>query len=311
MMYTPTLVVHGGAGTIEPKDMTPELEAAYHDALRQALAAGNALLIEGGSALDAVTAAVASLEDCPLFNAGRGSVFGYNGRHEMDASIMQGQDKAAGACAGVQGVRNPVMLARSIMERSHHLLLAGEGAVEFARLQQLPLDGPEYFYTEQRYQQWQLVKGTDRAALDHNISLADKKFGTVGAVACDAGGNLAAATSTGGLTNKKYGRVGDTPIIGAGTYASNHTCAISCTGNGEDFIRAVAAYDVSCLMEYRGLSLQRAMEVVVMEKLLPAGGEGGMIGADTKGNTAMVFNSAGMYRGVWHADGKLTTAIYH
>ncbi|MBX9781655.1 MAG: isoaspartyl peptidase/L-asparaginase [Chitinophagaceae bacterium] len=314
------MAIHGGAGTILKSDLTPELEAAYLKGLDDALTTGYAALEKGGSSLDAVTAAVVSLEDCILFNAGRGSVFTKTGKHEMDASIMNGRTLEAGAVAGVQKVKNPVLLAKAIMEKSEHVMLSGEGALQFAKEQQLQLKEDDYFFSQFRYEQWQMVKNENTVALDHNLQVSssaktmadkEKKFGTVGAVACDASGNLAAATSTGGMTNKNYNRIGDTPVIGAGTYAGNKTCAISCTGHGELFIKAVAAYDVSCLMEYKGCSLQQAMEIVTLDKLVKINGEGGMIGADAKGNIALVFNSEGMYRGLQKSNGEKLVAIYH
>ncbi len=310
-----SIAIHGGAGTILPEDMTPELEAAYQAALKDAVIAGYQLLEKGGSAGDAVIAATVSLEDNPLFNAGRGSVFTHSGAHEMDASIMLGHNLDAGAVAGVTHVKNPIQLAAEIMQHSDHVFLSGAGAEAFALKRGLPLAPPDYFYSPFRHDQWKAVRDTETYALDHNVKassalLKDKKFGTVGAVACDQRGNLAAATSTGGMTNKKYNRIGDTPIIGSGTYANNLTCAISCTGHGELFIRAVAAYDVSCLIEYKGLSLQQAMQVVVMEKLVAIGGEGGMIGVDGSGAIAMLFNTAGMYRAAKASDGDLYLGIY-
>lgn len=296
-----SIAIHGGAGTILPSQMTPELEAAYRAALDKAIMAGYSLLARGGTAHEAVVAAVIVLEDEPLFNAGRGSVFTHSGQHEMDAAVMCGHNLTAGAVAGVSNVRNPVALASRVMTHSDHVMLAGSGAEAFALQQGLPLAGADYFFSPYRYEQWKAMRDADTFALDHNVQVAgnllkDKKFGTVGAVACDVQGNIAAATSTGGMTNKKYNRIGDTPIIGAGCYANNATCAISSTGHGELFIRAVAAYDVSCLMEYAGLSLQQAMEKVVMQKLVAIEGEGGMIGVDASGNIAMIFNSTGMYR---------------
>lgn len=304
-----SIAIHGGAGTILKADLTAELEAAYKTALDEAVTAGYAVLAKGGSALDAVTVAVSSLEDCILFNAGRGSVFTKNGTHEMDAAIMDGRTLDAGAVAGVSQVKNPVLLAKLIMEQSEHVMLSGEGALKFARQHQLQLEADDYFFSQFRYDQWQLVKNSDTSALDHNIQ-TEKKFGTVGAVACDASGNVAAATSTGGMTNKNYNRIGDTPVIGAGTYANNRTCAISCTGHGELFLRAVAAYDVSCLMEYKGMSLHQAMEKVTLDKLVQLQGEGGMIGVDANGNAAMVFNSEGMYRAMQHSKSHKQIAIY-
>lgn len=310
-----SLVIHGGAGTIVKEDMTPELEKSYLKVLEAALQSGKNILMNKGTASEAVIAAVAVLEDSPLFNAGRGSVFTKTGTHEMDASIMLGHNLAAGACAGVRYVQNPVKLAATIMEKSDHVMLAGDGAMQFALDQGLMLQPDSYFYTQFRYDQWKAVRDTNSYTLDHNISgiehlMKDKKFGTVGAVACDVNGNLAAATSTGGMTNKQYNRIGDTPIIGAGCYANNATCAISATGHGELFIKAVAAYDVSCLMEYSRLTLQQAMEVVVLEKLVKIGGEGGLIGVDQHGNLGMVFNSAGMYRGAFDSEGLFELAIY-
>lgn len=305
-----TLVIHGGAGTILKKDLTDELEAAYRKGLEDALNAGYALLEKGKTAVEAVLAATISLEDNVLFNAGKGSVFGKDGSQEMDASIMDGKNLMAGAVSAVRNVRNPVELAYAIMNKSQHVMLNGNGALQFAKEQGLQIEEDEYFYSAFRHNQWKQMQGSDESALDHNIVIKDKKFGTVGAAAMDIYGNVAAATSTGGMTNKQYGRVGDSPIIGAGTYANNNTCAISCTGHGEPFIRAVTAYDVSCLMEYKGLSLEEAMNVVVHDKLMKIDGEGGMIGVDAKGNTALVFNSEGMYRGVRRSDGQNEVSIY-
>jgi len=303
------IAIHGGAGTILKKDITSSQEAAYIKGLEEALQAGYAILEKGGTALAAITSATLSLEDCSLFNAGKGSVFTKTGTHEMDAAIMDGKTLGAGAVAGVNSVKNPVELAIAIMQKSEHVLLSGDGALQFAIQQGLKIEDETYFFSQFRYDQWQLVKNEDTVALDHNIHV-EKKFGTVGAVACDAFGNLAAATSTGGMTNKNYNRIGDTPIIGAGTYANNQTCAISCTGHGELFLKAVAAYDVSCLMEYKGMTLQEAMEMVTLNKLVKINGEGGMVGADAKGNTALVFNSEGMYRAMQNSKGEKQIAIY-
>jgi beta-aspartyl-peptidase (threonine type) len=264
-----------------------------------------------------VLAACVSLEDNELFNAGKGSVFAHDGSQEMDASIMTGKDLRAGAVSAVRNVRNPILLAHRIMTHSNHVMMSGQGALEFAKLQGLTIEPDEYFRTEHRYKQLQKIQDSESMALDHDVqtkeedeTITEKKYGTIGACALDQHGNLAAGTSTGGMTNKRYGRVGDSPIIGAGTYANNHTCAISCTGHGEPFIRAVTAYDVSCLMEYRGLSLKVAMDIVVHEKLLKIDGEGGMIGVDAKGNAEMIFNSEGMYRGLRTSEGRKETAIY-
>jgi beta-aspartyl-peptidase (threonine type) len=305
-----TLVIHGGAGTILKKDMTAEKEAAYHSALQDALQAGYSVLEKGHSAVDAVRASVCSLEDNVLFNAGKGAVFAKDGSQEMDASIMDGRTLMAGAVAAVKHIKNPVELAYAIMTKSPHVMLNGQGAYDFAIQQELQTETDDYFFSPFRFEQWKKMQGSDETALDHNVVLDEKKFGTVGAAALDMQGNIAAATSTGGMTNKQYGRIGDSPIIGAGTYANNKTCAISCTGHGEPFIRAVTAYDVSCLMEYLGLSLQEAMNIVVHDKLIKLDGEGGMIGVDTKGNTSLVFNSDGMYRGIKCSDGREEVKIY-
>ncbi|MBS1495749.1 MAG: isoaspartyl peptidase/L-asparaginase [Bacteroidetes bacterium] len=310
-----SLVIHGGAGTILKEDMTPELEAAYIKGLDDALKAGYAVLEQDGTSAHAVKAAIVVLEDNLLFNAGRGSVFTKKGVQEMDAAIMDGKTLEAGSVAGVRNVRNPIELAEEVMNNSNHVFLSGKGANDFAIKQGIKLEPDEYFFSQFRYDQWKQMRDSDNYSLDHTHQgleelMKDKKFGTVGAVACDAFGNIAAATSTGGMTNKKYGRIGDSPLIGAGTYANNNTCAISCTGHGEPFIRAVAAYDVSCLMEYKGMTLQQAMNEVVHVKLLAMGGEGGMIGVDAKGNTGMVFNSAGMYRAMLNSQGEHVVGIY-
>lgn len=284
--------VHGGAGTISRSSMDAARESLYKKALEAAIKMGYDILKKGGSSLDAVTASVVELENCPLFNAGKGSVFNHGGKHEMDAAIMRGDTHGAGAVAACRNIKNPVLLARCIMEKSNHVLLSGEGAEQFARQQNIAFEPDEYFYDEFRFRQWQELKGTEATQLDHS----DKKFGTVGAVACDVRGNIAAATSTGGMTNKKFGRIGDTPLIGAGTYADNSTCAVSCTGDGEYFIRVVAAYDVAALMQYGNLSLQEAAQRVIHQKLKKLKGEGGLIAVDAQGNIEMVFNTAGMYR---------------
>ena len=316
-----TIAIHGGAGTISKKSMTAEKEAAYLKALNDALTAGYAILEKKGEALDAVKAAVIELENNILFNAGKGSVFTNTGTHEMDASIMDGKNLSAGAVAAVKNIRNPVELAYTVMKKSEHVFLIGSGAEEFAKQNGIAIEPDDYFYSEFRYKQLQKAKRSNETALDHDININDassaktpkdeeRKFGTVGAVACDVNGSLAAATSTGGMTNKQFGRVGDSPIIGAGTYANNRTCAISCTGHGEPFIRAVTAYDVSCLMEYKGLSLEEAMKIVVNDKLIKIDGDGGMIGVDARGNAALIFNSEGMYRGVKSSDGRSDCAIF-
>ncbi|TMI81204.1 MAG: isoaspartyl peptidase/L-asparaginase [Bacteroidetes bacterium] len=310
-----TIVIHGGAGTILREHMTPELEAAYLEGLKGGVDAGYAVLEKGGAAINAVKAAIVVMEDNILFNAGKGSVFTKKGVQEMDAAIMNGATLEAGAVAGVRNVRNPIMLATEVMLYSNHVFLSGKGANDFAIKQGVKLEPDEYFFSQFRYDQWKSIRDSDAYALDHTHQrleelMRDKKFGTVGAVACDYEGNIAAATSTGGMTNKKYGRIGDSPIIGIGTYANNKTCAISCTGHGEPFIRAVAAYDVSCLMEYKGFTLYEAMNTVVNNKLVKLDGEGGMIGVDAQGNHAMILNSAGMYRAYRSSDGGNEVAIY-
>ena len=306
------IAIHGGAGTILRQLMTPEKEAQYIRGLKDAIEAGEQILIKGGSSLDAVEAAVASLEDFPLFNAGKGAVFTNKGTHEMDASIMDGNTLEAGAVSCVSHVKNPVKLARVIKEKSGHVFLCGPEAEGYAYHLGLKLEGDEYFYQQERFEQWQEIKDTDSYELDHtdNKESDEKKFGTVGCVALDLHGNLAAATSTGGMTNKRFGRVGDSPMIGAGTYANNKTCAISCTGHGEFFIRAVVAYDISCLMEYKGLSLKEACDFVVKDKLVKMGGEGGLIAIDAAGNIELPFNSAGMYRAWKSNTDELNVRIY-
>jgi L-asparaginase / beta-aspartyl-peptidase len=310
-----SIAIHGGAGTIIKEDMTPDLEKAYRNALKDALNAGYAVLEIGGSAVNAVKAAVVVMEDNPLFNAGKGAVFTKKGLNELDAAIMDGSTLNAGAIAGVRNIRNPIELAEEVMLHSGHVFLSGKGANDFAIKQGIKLEADEYFFSQYRYDQWRQIRDSDLYQLDHKADklvglMKDKKFGTVGAVACDGEGNIAAATSTGGMTNKRFGRIGDSPMIGAGTYANNKTCAISCTGHGEIFIKAVAAYDVSCLMEYKNMTLQQACEEVVLKKLVALHGEGGLIGMDAKGNAALVFNCAGMYRGLKNSDGENRIAIY-
>lgn len=309
-----TIVIHGGAGTIDRNEMSAELEKAYLEGLQNALNIGYGILEKGGSAVDAVKEAVIVLEDNILFNAGRGSVFTNKGDHEMDAAIMDGKTMDAGAVAGVKGIRNPIGLANEILINSDHILLSGEGAVDFAKKQGIQLEQDTFFYSQFRFDQWQAIRDSDTFSLDHSSVKGNdvkiKKFGTVGAVACDIHGNIAAATSTGGMTNKKYGRIGDSPLIGLGTYANNATCAVSCTGHGEKFIQAVVAYDVSALMEYKQLNLADACTEVVMKKLVMIEGEGGLIAVDAEGNFSMPFNSTGMYRGVKSNDGKNEVAIY-
>ncbi|MEZ4857611.1 MAG: isoaspartyl peptidase/L-asparaginase [Flavobacteriaceae bacterium] len=304
-----SIALHGGAGTLVKGLMTAELEAQYKAALIEALDAGYAVLKKGGSALDAVEKSVISLENTPLFNAGKGSVFTNQGTHEMDAAIMDGSNLKGGAVSLITGIKNPISLARDVMEKSDHVFLAGEGAMQFAKKNGYEVLPPDYFYDEVRYQQWQNIKDSTTFQLDHSVK-KDGKFGTVGAVACDGFGNLAAATSTGGMTNKKWGRVGDSPMIGAGTYANNKTCAVSCTGSGEYFIRGVVAYDVSCLMEYKKLSLEEATSEVIHNRVMQIGGDGGLIAVDAQGNIAMPFNTEGMYRAFKTSKEKEGLGIY-
>jgi beta-aspartyl-peptidase (threonine type) len=303
------IAIHGGAGTILRSTMTEEKEADYKKGLEDAIVAGENILKAGGSSLDAVEAAIRSLEDCPLYNAGRGAVFTNEGKHEMDASLMEGKDLKAGAVTGVKNIKNPISLAKDVMQKSEHVFMACDGAMEFAKKVGAETRPDDYFFVQQRYDQLQEALKSDTIVLDHTVD-KEKKFGTVGCVALDVNGNLAAGTSTGGMTNKKHGRVGDTPMIGAGTYANNHTCAISCTGHGEFFIRSVVAYDISCLMEYKGLSLKEACRIVVQEKLVKIGGEGGLIAMDAKGNIDLPFNSDGMYRASKKADEGIYIGIY-
>ena len=307
------IAIHGGAGTILRSTMTPEKEAEYKQALADAINAGETVLKANGSALDAIEAAIVSLENNPLFNAGKGAVFTNMGKNEMDASLMDGKDLRAGAVAGVQNIKNPIKLSRAVMDQSEHVMLAGLGAMEFAEKVGVEFADDEYFFVPMRFEQLQKAKESDTMILDHtedNFENGEKKFGTVGCVALDVNGNIAAGTSTGGMTNKKYGRVGDSPVIGSGTYANNKTCAISCTGHGEFFIRAVVAYDVSCLMEYKGLSLKEACDIVVKDKLVKLDGEGGLIALDAKGNIELSFNSEGMYRASKKSGEELYIGIY-
>jgi L-asparaginase / beta-aspartyl-peptidase len=309
------IVIHGGAGTILREKMTSEMETQYRDVLQQALDSGYAILEKGGSAIDAVEASVKIMEDSPLFNAGKGSVYTNEGTIEMDASIMDGKTRAAGAVSQIKTIKNPVTAARAVMEKSEHVFMVGEGAEFFARQNNIEQVDTQYFHTQNRLEQLKKAREKEEIQLDHDseggsLEESSSKFGTVGAVALDKNGNLAAATSTGGMTNKKFGRIGDSPIIGAGTYANNHTCAVSATGHGEYFIRGVIAYDISAIMDYRKISLQSASKEVIMRKLTEAGGTGGIIGIDNKGNIAMTFNTTGMYRGFRHSDGRKVIGIF-
>lgn len=291
------IVIHGGAGPMTKANLDTGMERQYKEALAVALHTGRKILQEGGTALDAVEMAIRVMEDNPLFNAGKGAVFTHEGKNELDASIMDGSNMAAGAVAGVTDIKNPISAARMVMMKSPHVLLTGAGASRFAKEQGLEIVPPSYFYTLRRWDDLQEI-------------LKKEKNGTVGCCALDKHGNLAAGTSTGGMDNKRYNRVGDTPIIGAGTYANNATCAISATGHGEYFIRWTVAHDISALMEYKGMSVQDAADLVVNKKLVKAGGSGGVIGLDRKGNIAMPFNSEGMFRAFATADGKEEVLIY-
>ena len=321
------LVIHGGAGTILRKNMTTDKELAYKSVLEQALMAGKTVLDDSGTSTEAVIAAIEILENSPLFNAGKGAVFTHNETNELDASIMEGSGKNAGAISGVTIVKNPIKLAASVLHNSEHVMLSGKGAESFAIDQQIDTVPPSYFYSKTRFMQLQKIKDQDTTNLDHdgdqgsvidsseiefdlNLLPEDKKFGTVGAAALDKFGNISAGTSTGGMTNKRYGRVGDSPIIGAGTYADNATCAVSCTGHGEYFIRFGVAYDLHARMLYQNISLDSAAHNLIHEDLLKSGGNGGLIALDKAGNYVMTFNTSGMYRGVLFEDGTFEVALY-
>lgn len=306
-----TLVIHGGAGTILKERMTVEKEQAYQEKLTEALNAGFAVLEQGGTSLEAVTTAIKVMENSPLFNAGKGAVFTNQGKNELDASIMDGATGQAGAVAGVTTVKNPIMAALAVMQNSPHVMMAGKGAEQFAAEQGLEQVDSTYFYIERRMKQLEKIKHREQEAkLSHLFEYPDHKYSTVGAVALDKNGNIAAGTSTGGMTNKRYGRIGDSPIIGAGTYADNSTCGVSGTGHGEFFIRNVVAYDIAALMKYKGMSLEEAANEVVMNKLVEKKGDGGIIALDRQGNIAMPFNTSGMYRGYINEKGKPIVKIY-
>ena len=313
------MVIHGGAGTILKKNMTPEKEAIYIKVLTEALQAGYGKIKDGKTSLDAVEATIHVLENDPHFNAGKGAVFTHDGRNELDAAIMDGKTLMAGAVAGVTTVKNPISAARAVMEKSEHVMMVGAGADLFAKDAGLEIVDPKYFWTKERWDglQQAIKEDSTKAVLDHGSKKSellgsknhDYKFGTVGCVALDKAGNLAAGTSTGGMTNKKYGRVGDAPIIGSGTYCNNETAGVSCTGWGEFYIRNVVAKTISDLMEYKGLSVSAASKIAI-EKVGKMGGDGGLIALDRKGNMAMPFNTEGMYRGAITADGKIEVSIY-
>lgn len=300
-----TLVIHGGAGNITPTNLSAEKASQFEAKLTEVLRHGDSILGAGGTSLDAVESCVRMMEDCPLFNAGKGAVFNAEGKNEMDAAIMDGRTGLAGAVAGVTTIRNPITAARAVMEKSDHVMLAGKGAETFAAEKGLQLVSPDYFFSQARWNSYLKAK-----ANADSISAIDKKHGTVGCVALDKYGNLAAATSTGGMTLKKYGRIGDSPIIGAGTYADNNTCAVSATGHGEFFIRNMVAYDISALMKYKGLTLLDAANEVIMVKLKKLGGDGGIIAVDKYGNVAMTFNTTGMFRGFVMSDGEIKVAMF-
>ena len=306
------LVIHGGAGTIERSKMTPAREQEYHAALERSLRAGFEILQRGGSSLEAVEASVRVLEDDPHFNAGRGAVFTSEGMNELDAAIMDGKTLKAGAVASVKHIKNPISLARLVMEKSSHVMLDCAGAEAFAREQGVEMVDQKYFFTQERWDAWQRVKDAEKkgGVGGNKFIISDQdRHGTVGAVACDQNGNLAAATSTGGTTNKLPGRIGDSPVIGAGTYANNDTCAVSATGDGEYFIRSVAAHDVAALIEYRGAKLPDAAQAVI-DKIQKLGGTGGLIAIDRNGEMALPFNTNGMYRGHVDQDGKIVVEIF-
>lgn len=311
-----TIVIHGGAGTIKKENMSDEQEVAYRKKLQEALDAGYKLLEEGGSSLDAVQKAINVMEDSPLFNAGKGAVFNSAGKNELDASIMDGNTLNTGAIAGVKRIKNPINAARIVMDSTRHVMMAGQGAEDFAKLNGIEFVDDKYFHTEKRYNQLLKAQEREKVVLDHSAMIIDNKeliddhkYGTVGAVAMDKNGNIAAATSTGGMTNKKYGRVGDVPIIGAGTYANNNTCGVSATGTGEYFIRTVATHEVSSLMKYKDYSLKESLDTVI-KQVGDLGGSGGMVALDKDGNVAWSFNSAGMYRGFKKSNGDNVVKFY-
>ncbi|MEZ4794870.1 MAG: isoaspartyl peptidase/L-asparaginase [Flavobacteriaceae bacterium] len=306
------IVIHGGAGTILKENMSDSLENAYKAKLEEAIRTGYAILEKGGPSLEAVMRTINVLEDSPLFNAGKGAVFTHEETNELDASIMEGATLNAGAVAGVTHIKNPINLAYEVMENSPHVFLAGKGAEEFAQTRGFNLVDPSYFYTENRFQSLQRIKEKEanKTAALWDPYIKNSKFGTVGCVALDKAGNIAAGTSTGGMTNKRWNRIGDSPIIGAGTYANNATCGVSGTGWGEYFIRAMVAHDISALMEYKGLTLQEAAAAVIQKKVPTLGGDGGVVALDREGNIAMEFNTAGMYRAYIDTNGELYVGIY-
>lgn len=313
------IVIHGGAGNLVKLSLTPSEEVEFKSTISNALLAGNEILINGGNAVDAVEAAIKLLEDSPLFNAGKGAVFTHEGRNELDAAIMDGKDLSCGAVTGLRHIQNPISLAKLVMQQSEFVFLSGDGAEEFAVKHGFQLVDTSYFFTQHRWEQLQknlkeneknASTGDQKAALDEPGINDDFKFGTVGCVALDSHGNLAAGTSTGGTSNKQFGRIGDSPVIGAGTYANNKNCAVSCTGRGEDFIRNVVAYDIAALMSYSDLSLDSAVSRVIHDKLKPSGGRGGCIAIDGNANISMHFTTSGMYRGYIDKEGNSNVMIY-
>jgi beta-aspartyl-peptidase (threonine type) len=304
------IAIHAGSGTINKGDFSEDREREIRETLEQAVRAGYEILATGGASLDAVTRAITILEDSPHFNAARGAVFNAEGKNELDASIMDGSDLNAGAVAAVHNVRNPVLLARKVMTNSAHVMLMGDGAEQFARDHDIAFEDDDYFFTQYRWQQLQKAKAKDNGETTFLSETPDQWFSTVGAVALDSQGNLAAGTSTGGMTNKRWGRVGDSPIIGAGTYADNRSCAVSATGHGEYFIRATVARDICARVQYTGVSLAKSANQVVNKELVEMGGSGGIIAIDPQGNIALTFNTPGMYRASVDTRGKVYVAIY-
>jgi len=304
------IVIHGGAGVIKKENMTDSLQKAYEEKLQEAIDVGHKILSEGGTAIEAVQRTINIMENSPLFNSGKGAVLNAEGIAELDASIMDGKTKNAGAISGVQHIKNPINLAFKVMEESSHVMLSAQGAEEFAKLHQLEFVDNSYFMTERRKRALEASKAREKGISSNEFFLSNEKYGTVGCAALDQNGNLAAGTSTGGMTNKKYGRIGDSPIIGAGTYANNKTCAISATGHGEYFIRNVVAYDISAMMEYQGISLEQAAKRVIQKKLTDLGGTGGIVGIDKKGNVVMEFNTPGMFRATKNVKGETEIKMY-
>jgi beta-aspartyl-peptidase (threonine type) len=304
------IVIHGGAGVIKKENMTDSLQMAYEEKLQEAIDVGHKILSEGGTAIEAVQRTINVMENSPLFNSGKGAVLNAEGIAELDASIMDGKTKNAGAISGVQHIKNPINLAFKVMEESSHVMLSAQGAEEFAKLHELEFVENSYFLTERRRRALEASKAREKGISSSEFFLSNEKYGTVGCAALDQNGNLAAGTSTGGMTNKKYGRIGDSPIIGAGTYANNKTCAISATGHGEYFIRNVVAHDISAMMEYQGISLEQAAKRVIQKKLTDLGGTGGIVGIDKKGNVVMEFNTPGMFRATKNVKGETEIKMY-